>query len=109
MLLRLMVALFALVISIPVQACPFLQPEPTPARDCCDQTENCPKPVQVQPCFDCVADIRTTAVAPAQSVDAVAPVSFELYSLQITALRLPERDHLSDNRNTYLRIGALRL
>ncbi len=108
MVVRILVALLTLVLSVPVfAACPLAQPKAA-TPDCC--RKKCPKPVKLQPCFDCVADVRTTAVAPEEAVPAAIPyAAVSALDTNSITLAVVERDPISNERQTFLRIGVLRL
>lgn len=104
-LLRLIVALLAIAISAPA-AC--IEPQPKRAADCCHKS--CPKSVKVQPCFDCVADVRTVSVAPEQQAHAIVPQTVTIaVPPDLVTLRVTVRDPSTDRSDTYLRVGVLRL
>ncbi|MEO5923647.1 MAG: hypothetical protein ABIR70_07455 [Bryobacteraceae bacterium] len=112
MVVRLFLALLTVVISTPVYAdCPVVKK--SAAHDCCRKTKNCPHPtpVDAQPCFDCVADVRTTAIATAQpAVISTAAILPEQSSFTaVDSIPADPFAPLTDNSSTYLRIGVLRL
>ena len=112
MVVRLFLALLTVVISTPVYAdCPFLKKQA--AHDCCHKSKDCPQPVpvQAQSCFDCVADVRSTAELTEQpaviATAAILPVPSSI--LAIDPLAADPSGPLLDSSSTYLRIGVLRL
>jgi hypothetical protein len=110
-LTRILLAVLTAVLSTPIYAaCPLLANQKS-TPDCCHKTEGCPKPVKVQNCLNCVADVRLTATAPEQvhhATVAAAPaiLAYLVPSAQLTVLFHPR---LPDRSGTYLRIGVLRI
>lgn len=115
MLARIFLALLSLAISIPIYAsCPVIKDKVAASHDCCHQTEDCPSPnpeQNAQPCLDCVADVRSTAIstthAAQPAVPALLAIRVFLKSVCDDAVvpHMPPRDGSS----TYLRIGVLRI
>lgn len=107
MLGRILIAVIALILSVPASAaCPLAQPKAVP--DCCKT--KCPKPAKLQPCFECVADVRTTAIAPEPELPVVLPdASISVLDIPVVTLAVVARDPISNERQTFLRIGVLRL
>lgn len=111
MLARILLFLLPLILAFPATAaCPLAQPQRVP--DCCRKWTKCPKPVRVQPCFDCVADVRTaaallqvqpaTAAAPELAILSAAPAWTALETQTMVGTT-------PDQRSTYLRFGVLRI
>jgi hypothetical protein len=106
---RLAAFILCAIVALPVNAaCPIAQAKSVP--DCCHKGDSCPKPVKVQPCFACVADVRTTSVAPDHALPAVSPLA-ALPSVSFDAAAPPSLagGRSADQRETYLRMRVLRL
>ena len=109
MLTRFLFVLLAVIISTPAAAdCPLLKQQTT--SDCCHK-EKCPKPVNVQPCLDCIADVRSTAVITSQTAQAAIPLLLGSHAFHATVSdeSVEPLGPLTDNGSTYLRIGVLRI
>jgi hypothetical protein len=106
MILRITLAFLVLAMSSPVEACPFLE-QPQSAHDCCPKG---PQLVKVEPCFDCVADVRSTAIVPEIATDGIVLTSsFAPNQFDGPELLAGSTERLPDNSGTYLRLGVLRI
>jgi hypothetical protein len=107
---RILTVLLAVVLVTPAYAaCPWQKQAAAP--ECCHKNKSCPKPVKVQPCFECVADVRTAGTTVDQTARAVVPCIHWLpvYFSTVSHGTAVRRDPLPDSSSTYLRIGVLRL
>jgi hypothetical protein len=109
--MRILLAMLIAVLSTPIYAaCPLLLQQKS-AADCCHKTNGCPKPVKLQNCLNCVADVRTTATTPEQSSHATGASAPAILAHLVPSapITVPFHARMAGSSGTYLRIGVLRI